>query len=133
MADENWNAGCGHSAYQAMSDCMSDQLPCSEYFQDFDGWIEDLELGADDIKKMKDIPEIGLILKNSGAHKPWFLGFDCARDLRSFSVYCDVDRFGDTEYFGFHPDPKKFLADLEALEQSIIEKISACGIDLDDV
>lgn len=130
MADGNWNAGCGHHAYEATND-TSDELPFTSILQRLDDVSEDLE--NEDLQKIIMIPEVDAILKNLAVHKPWFLGFDFAKDLRTFTVLIDNDRFGGIEYFGFHPDPKKFLADLEALEQSILEKISACGIDLDDM
>jgi hypothetical protein len=90
-------------------------------------------LSAKKLAKIKKIPEIAAIMENSEDGKPWFMGLECARELRSFSVASDEDRWGDTLHLGYHPDPKKFLADLEALEQRILEKIRACGIDLDDV
>jgi hypothetical protein len=130
MSMIHWNARCGHHTYEATNDA-SDELPFTSILQRLDDVSEDLE--NEDLQKIIKIPEVDVILKNLAIHKPWFLGFDFAKDLRTFTVQIDNDRFGGIEYFGFHTDPKKFLADLEALEQSIIEKISACGIDLDDV
>ncbi|MEN9991910.1 MAG: hypothetical protein RLZZ224_1612 [Verrucomicrobiota bacterium] len=124
---------CGHEVYRANSDCLAEELPGGEQLQNIDERIEECDLSAKKQAKIKKIPEIAAIMENAEDSKPWFLGLECARELRSFSVACDVDRWGDTLFLGYHPDPKKFLADLEALEQSIIEKISAFGIDLDDV
>ena len=122
---------CGHEVYRANGDCLAEELPCGEQMQILDQRIEECDMSAKKLAKIIKIQEIAVVMANSQSCKPWFMGLECARELRSFSVACDVDEWGDTLYLGFHPDPKKFLADLEALEQSILEKIGACGIDLD--
>jgi hypothetical protein len=130
MTDMNWNAGCGHHVFQAMDEIL-DELPCSTILQRLDEISDNLE--EEDLEKVRSIPDVNYILKNLANYKPWFLGFDCARELRTFSVLSDGDRFGGIEYFGFHQDPKKFLSDLESLEQGTLGKISACGTDLEDM
>jgi hypothetical protein len=122
---------CGHEVYGVNSDCLAEELPGGEQLQNLDERIEECDLSAKKLAKIKKIPEIAAIMENAEDSKPWFLGLECAREVRSFSVVCDIDRWGDTLHIGYHPVPNKFHSDLEAIEQSILAKISVYGADLD--
>jgi hypothetical protein len=123
---------CGHEVYRANSDCLAEELPCGEQLQNLHERIEECDLSAKKQAKIKKIPEIAAIMENSEDSKPWFLGLECARELRSFSVACDEDRWGDTLFLGYHPDAAKFFTDITSLEEKLTEILQANGFDLEN-
>jgi len=126
-------SACAHEVYRVNSDCLVEELPCGEQLQTLHERMEEWDLSAKKLTKINKIPEIAAIIKNAEDAKPWFLGLNCARGLRSFSVACDEDRWGDTLFVGYHPDPENFRAELKSCEENITEILRSNGIDLDNM
>jgi hypothetical protein len=125
-------SSCAHEVYRGNSDCLAEELPCGEQLQTLHERMEEWDLSAKKLTKINKIPEIAAIIKNAEDVKPWFLELECARWLRSFSVACDEDRWEDTLFVGYHPDPENFRAELKSCEAKITEILRSNGIDLDD-
>jgi hypothetical protein len=121
-----------HEVYRVNSDCLAEELPCREQLQNLHERIEELDLSAKKLAKIHKIPEITAIIENSEDGKPWFMGLDCARELRSFSVACDEDRWGDTLFLGYHPDPVNFLSKLKSFKQKITGILKSNGIEIEN-
>jgi hypothetical protein len=119
---------CGHLVYgPTMSDVLT-ELPCADILQSLDDILDELDMDAGRLKKLKEVQDIALVLMNVEQARPWFLGFNSLRELRTFSFLCDIDRWGDTYLLGFHPEPEQFRNELERLRRHLLDQITALEI-----
>jgi hypothetical protein len=134
MGHEDCEFTCGHDVYR-LNFGDGDE---SEFFphlvlQTLDEAPLDLELDQETWTRICEMPEVAQILDNLSKSNLWFVGFPCAQLFRSLSARCDHDQFGDIEYLGFHPTPKKFMKEVGKLEAQILKKLKAAGADVESL
>lgn len=126
-----FNTGdCGHEAYCFIFDEWQDLFPYRE-LQSLDDAKLNYDLDDETWDEIQKLPEVALILDHIQTGRLWFQGFPCAAELRSLSARCDIDRFGDVEYLGFHPTPAKFLEQVGKLEEEILKKLAEMGLEIE--
>lgn len=121
---------CGHQAYGFIFDEWEDSFPY-RVLQSLDDAQVDFDLDEETWSEIKNLPEAALILDNLQTGRLWFQGFPCAAELKCLSARCDIDRFGDIEYLGFHPNPEEFLKQVGKLEEEILAKLSDMGLEIE--
>jgi hypothetical protein len=72
---------------------------------------------------------IGRCLQKASQQDAWWEELPSATALRCHSATCDVDRFGDTHSFYFHPEPEKFVADVREAERQMVKRCRDAGLD----
>lgn len=120
---------CGHQAYGFIFDEWEDSFP-HRVLQSLDDAQVDYDLDEATWDKIKKLPEVARILDNLETGRLWFQGFPCAAELKCLSARCDIDRFGDVEYLGFHPNPEEFLVQVGKREEEILKKLSEMGLEI---
>jgi hypothetical protein len=121
---------CGHQAYGFIFDEWEDSFPY-RVLQSLDDAKLNYDLDDETWDEIQKLPEVALILDHIQTGRLWFQGFPCAAELRCLSARCDIDRFGDVEYLGFHPSPEKFLEQVGKLEEEILKKLSEMGLEIE--
>jgi hypothetical protein len=122
---------CGHQAYGFIIDEWEDSLP-HRVLQSLHDAQDIYELNDETWDEIKKLSEVALILDNIQKEKLWFQGFPCALELKCLGARCDIDRFGDVEYLGFHAKPKEFLKQVGKLGKEILKKLSGMGLVIED-
>ena len=72
---------------------------------------------------------IGRCLQKASQQDAWWEELPSATALRCHSDTCDVDRFGDTHSFYYHPEPEKFVADVREAERQMVQRCRDAGLD----
>lgn len=122
---------CGHQAYGFIFNEWEDSFPYL-VLQSLDDAQVDYDLNEETWDNIRGIPEVARILDNLEKGRLWFQGSSCASELRCLSARCDIDRFGDIECLGFHPNPEEFLEQVGKLAEEILKKLIEAGVDLKD-
>lgn len=121
---------CGHQAYGFIFDEWEHSFPF-RVLQSLDDAKLNYDLDDEKWDEIKKLPEVGLILDHIQTGRLWFQGFPCAAELKCLSARCDIDRFGDVEYLGFHAKPEEFLEQVGKLEEEILMKLGEMGLEIE--
>jgi hypothetical protein len=133
---------CGHLAYYVMSDNSCTYLSGEDSYEnslvfEFDELLEHEKFERpgkfENLKQQlfTDDP-VGHSLKRAANHEQWWLHLPFGKDVRGFSVFCDVDMWGDTTFYGLHPNADYFAQELRAIEKSMKARCIELGLDLSD-
>jgi hypothetical protein len=121
---------CGHQVYSFIIDEWEDSPP-HRVLQSLNDAQDIYELDDEKWDEIKKLPEVALILDNIEKEKLWFQGFPCAAELKCLGARCDIDRFGDVEYLGFHAKPEEFIEQVGKLEEEILKKLGEMGLEIE--
>lgn len=62
----------------------------------------------------------------------WWEELPSSEALRSFTETCDVDMFGDTDYYAYHPQVKPYSKEVRQLFEQMVERCRRVGLDAFD-
>jgi hypothetical protein len=121
----------GHLVFRSSSDLPNYELKDADEINV--GVFSDVISESNNFEKIKkklftdDVAGRALYVAAGG--QLWLKELHEGEQLRIFTEFCDVDEWGSTFLYGYHPDGSAFVERIMECYQQMIERCQECGLD----